>query len=429
MTEENKYINAEQDNVVPEEEKKEETASEQTGEKYDIDLTEAESSIPDYVKTATPVYDFEVDGRKHRTKARKRGFGCLGSTVYLAVIIVLSIVLASFVLTVANDITGLVKDDVEITVEIPDGANLTEIAAVLKENGLINNELGLLVFARLFESSRTYQTGTFTLNPRMGYQEMLKALSQVTTVKETVNVTFVEGKTIEEIAAILESNGVCSATEFLKAVEENDYSEDYSFVADIPENEDRIYKLEGYIFPDTYQFYKASDADTVVKAFLKNFDNRFSEELREEAKKQGMTVEEVVNLASIVQKEGASKKTMQMVAAVFHNRLDKPSSYPYLQSNATLSYSLGEPLIWMDEEDMQNPDPYNSYNHKGLPPSAICNPGLDAIKAVLYPDDNDYYYFVTDSNSKFYFSKTSSQHEKQVANIKKNGVGIGEGVS
>ena len=105
------------------------------------------------------------------------------------------------------------------------------------------------------------------------------------------------------------------------------------------------------------------------------------------------------------------------------------TKYPYLQSNATLSYSLGEPLLWMDEEDMKNPDPYNSYNHKGLPPSAICNPGLDAIKSVLYPDDNDYYYFVTDSNSLFYFSKTDSQHQKQVNSIKNNGVGIGEGVS
>lgn len=429
MTEENKYINAAQEEAVAEEVKKEETVTEQTDKKYNIDMTEAESSIPDYVKTAMPVYDFEVDGRKHRVRARKRGFGCLGSSVYLAVIIALSIVLASFVLTVANDITGLEKKDVEITVEIPDGASLSDIAAVLKDNGLIDNELGLIIFARLFDDSRTYQTGTFVLNPRMGYQEMLKALSQVTEKRKTVNVTVIEGKTIEEIAAILESNGVCTSVEFLKAIEETDFSKDYDFIADIPSNEDRIYKLEGYIFPDTYQFFEASDADDVIKKFLDNFDNRFNEELRAEAKKQGMTIEEVVNLASIVQKEGSSKKTMQMVAGVFHNRLDKPASYPYLQSNATLSYSLGESLIWMDEEQMKNPDPYNSYVHKGLPPSAICNPGLDAIKAVLYPDDNDYYYFVTDSNSKFYFSKTSSQHEKQVANIKKNGVGIGEGVS
>lgn len=433
MTEENKYFNTEQEEPVNEAENTEEVngekISEEAEKKYDIDLSAAESSIPDYVKTPEPVYDFEVDGRKHRTKAKKRGFGCLGSSVYLVIIIALAIGLASFVLSVANDITGLEKTDVEITVEIPDGASLTDIASVLKKNGLIDNEFGLLIFAKLFESDRTYQTGSFVLNPRMGYQEMLKALSQITEKQETVDVTIIEGKTIEEIADILESNEVCTAAEFLKAVEETDFSKDYDFIADIPVNENRIFKLEGYIFPDTYQFFKASDADDVVKKFLNNFNDRFNEELRAEAKKQGMTVDEVVNLASIVQKEGSSKKTMQMVAGVFHNRLDNPSSYPYLQSNATLSYSLGEPLIWMDEEDMNNPDPYNSYVHKGLPPSAICNPGLDAIKAVLYPDDNDYYYFVTDSNSKFYFSKTSSQHEKQVANIKKNGVGIGEGVS
>lgn len=400
---------------------------EKNAKHFEVDVSAAEDAIPDYVESGRVVYDFELEKGKKR-KPRKRGAGCLSGAVYLVLVIALSIGLAIFALTVVNDVTGLVKDDVEITVEIPKGASLTDIAKILKDNGLIDNEIGLLAFAKLAGLDYTYHQGTFTLNPRMGYHELLKALAQQSVSLETVKVTIIEGWTIDEIAQKLESSQVCTALEFTTALENNDYS-DYDFIAAIPENEDRIYKMEGYIFPDTYDFYKGSDADTVIRKFLDNFEVRFSQELRDEAEAQGMTVEEVVILASMVQEEGASEKTMQMVAGVFRNRLDNPSKYPYLQSNATLSYALGEPILWMDEDDLENPDPYNTYVHEGLPPSAICNPGLQAIKAVLYPDENDYYFFVTDENNLFYFSETASQHEKQVNSIRKNGVGIGEGVS
>lgn len=405
-------------------------APETTGAKpaFAVDMSVAEGSIPDYVRTAAPVYDFETSGEKRRTRRpRKRGVGFLGSMIYLIIILLLAGAVALFALSVVKDITGITKDDKEIIVTIPDGATLTDIATILEENGLIDSKMGLLAFAKLTNLSYTYQLGECTLNPKWGYNEMLKALAQQKIVRETVNVTIVEGKTVEQIAELLESNKVCTAADFINAIQTGDFS-DYDFIADLPENEDRIYRLEGYIFPNTYNFYLNSDPEDAVRKFLDSFDQQFDEELRQLAAEQGMTVDDVVKLASIVQKEGASKKTMKMVARVFLNRMEN-KNYQYLQSNATLSYSKNEAILWITEEQMNDKDPYNSYQHKGLPPSAICNPGRQAIEAVLEPDDNDYYFFVTDSESKFYFSKTANEHEKQSAAIRKNGTGIGDGIS
>ncbi len=393
---------------------------------FAVDMTAAEGAIPDYVPALNPVYDFEVVGEKRR-RPRKRGVGFLGSLIYLLIILLLAGILAWFALAVVKDITGIAKDDKEIIITVPEGATLTDIATLLEENGLIDSKVGLLAFAKLTNRSYTYQPGECTLNPKWGYNEMLKALAQTKVVRETVNVTVVEGKTVLQIAELLESNKVCDANDFIKAVQEGDFS-DYDFLKDLPDNNDRLYRLEGYIFPNTYNFYINSDPEEAVRKFLDSFDDQFDEELRELAKEKDMTIDEVVNLASIVQKEGASEKTMKMVARVFLNRMDN-KNYQYLQSNATLSYSKNEAILWITEEQKSDKDPYNSYQHKGLPPSAICNPGLQAIKAVLNPDDNNYYFFVTDSNSKFYFSKTANDHEKQAAAIRRNGVGIGEGIS
>lgn len=397
---------------------------------FAVDMSAAEGTIPDYVRTSQPVYDFETaDGKqRRRRRPRKRGVGVLGGTIYLIVVLLVAVVLALFALSVVKDITGISKDDKEIIVTIPEGATLTDIAVILEENGLIDSRVGLLAFAKLTNRTYSYQPGECTLNAKWGYNEMLKALAQQKVVRETVNVTIVEGKTVEQIAELLEASKVCTAVDFLKVIEEGDFSDDYDFIAALPENQDRIHRLEGYIFPNTYNFYINSDPEEAVRKFLDSFDDQFDQELRQLAADQGMTVDDVVKLASIVQKEGASQKTMKMVARVFLNRMEN-KNYQYLQSNATLSYSKNEAILWITEEQMNEDDPYNSYKYKGLPPSAICNPGLQAIKAVLEPDDNDYYYFVTDSESKFYFSKTANEHEKQAAAIRKNGTGIGEGIS
>jgi len=393
-------------------------------ENFEIN-TDAAEQIPDYQKTEKPVYDFEAQPPRKR-HVHKRGVGCLGSTLYLVAVIAVAVGLSIAALGVVRDVTGISKKDASVTVEIPEGATLWSIADILKEKKLIDSEYGLLAYAKIAGINYIYQPGTFTLNAKWGYKEMLKALSVQQNIKETVKVRIIEGKTVNDIAALLEENGVCSAADFTEALETHDYSQ-YDFIADIPVSEGRIYQLEGYLFPDTYEFFKESDVDTVVKKFLDNFDKRFSAELRAAAAEKGMTVDDVIRLASVVQKEGGSEKTMKMVSAVFQNRLGN-KNYLYLQSNATLSYALGEAILWITDEQKENKSPYNTYTHKGLPPSAICNPGLKAIQAVLTPDDNNYYFFVTDKDGRFYFSKTANEHEKYSSQIKKGTVDTSRGV-
>ena len=418
--------------ILPTEEPKEqetppaeETApAEKTG--FTVDTSEAEL-IPDYRKTEQPMYDFETENKK-KPRRHKRGIGWVGSTIYLAIVIAISVGISIFALGIVRDVTGITKSkkDAEVTVEIPQGATLPSIAKILKEKGLIDSEFGLIAYAKLTKTDYTYQPGTFTLNPKWGYKEMLKAMTVQQIVRETVKVRIIEGKTAEDIAALLEENGVCAATDFLDALETHDYTK-YDFIKNIPDSAGRLCKLEGYLFPDTYEFYKESDVDQVVTKFLDNFDKRFDQKLRDKAKAKGMTLDEVVKFASVVQKEGVSEKTMKMVAGVFNNRMSN-KNYQYLQSNATLSYAIGEPILWMSDEQMKNPSPYNSYTHKGLPPSAICNPGLQAIKAVLDPDVNSYYFFVTDEDRLFYFSKTANEHERFSSAIKNGTVDKKKGV-
>ncbi len=398
----------------------EEKDAPQEDARYQIQLPNLDEEIPDYVPAQNPAPIVE-EGKKPRRPA-KRGAGCFGTVVYTVAILLVSVFFAVVVLTVLNDITGLVKDDVQIDVTIPEGATLSDIADILQENHIINSAVGLKAYAKITNAGSNYQYGVYTLNPRMGYSELLSALQQQTTFRKTVDVQIIEGRTVEQIAEILEAKQVCSAAEFLDAVNNGDFS-DYDFVAQIPDNADRKYRLEGYIFPDTYEFYVADTAENVIRKFLDAFEKRVTEEMRAEAEAQGMTIDELITLASIVQKEGKSQNTMELVSSVFRNRLNNPQEYPYLQSNATLSYALGEAIVWATNEQMNNPDPYNSYTNEGLPPGAICNPGKQAIEAVLANEKSDYYYFVTDDNGLFYFSKTAREHQREVEAIQETGQG------
>ncbi len=390
-----------------------------------VDVSDATSNIPDYNPDA-PIDNEAFSKRRFNVetdKRLKRGSGCFTTTIYTIVVLLISVLLAAFVLIIMNDMLGLMKKDEDMIINIPEGVTLSQVADMLQDMDIIDTALGLNLYAQISgDSDIEIKTGDVTVNPKMGYSSLLSALKK-SVVKEVVTVTVIEGKTIKQIAEQLEESGVCLAADFIYEIQNGDYSS-YDFVAEIPESEDRLFALEGYIFPDTYDFYKGESVTNVVKKFLNNFDDRFDEDLRALAEEKDMTVEDVVKLASIVQKEGTTPEIMRKVASVFLNRLDSPSTYPYLQSNATISYSTGKSIIWYTEEDISIDDPYNSYSNKGLPPSAICNPGLSAIKAVLNPDETDYYYFVTDDNGLYYFSETARRHEQQVAAIKETGAGI-----
>lgn len=229
-------------------------------------------------------------------------------------------------------------------------------------------------------------------------------------VPNTVWVTFPEGKTVLQIAQLLEENEVCSAAAFLQAVGESD-----SEYAVALRGQDRPFLLEGYVFPDTYEFYKNESASTALSRFLANFSRKFSEREQARAQELGMTMDQTLTLASIIQAEAGVPSEMPKVSAVLHNRLRRGMklqcdvTYYYLE-NTVMPYLC--PDGWNDAVYEKYADLYYTYRVDGLPLGPICNVGSDAIEAALYPADTDDLYFVTDEDGNYYYSPTYEAHQK-----------------
>lgn len=234
----------------------------------------------------------------------------------------------------------------------------------------------------------------------------------------TVRVTFPEGFTVYDISQRLEEKGVCNGSDFIAA------SNSPSFVDEIWsfENEDdRAYLLEGYLFPDTYEFYFDEKPQKALNKLLINFKSKFNDEFKLRADELGYSTDDIVTIASIVQQEANTKEEMGKVSSVIHNRLNS-YKYPGIQCDVTIVYvnQYITPFFEPDEVE-QFAKLYNTYRFRGLPAGPITNPGLDAIKAALYPDDTDYYFFVTDKSGNYYYAETFSAHNK---NCKTAGVTI-----
>ncbi|MBS7359699.1 MAG: endolytic transglycosylase MltG, partial [Oscillospiraceae bacterium] len=198
-----------------------------------------------------------------------------------------------------------------------------------------------------------------------------------------------------------------------------DFSEEYSFVAAIPNKELRYRTLEGYIYPDTYEFYIGENASSVVRRFLDNFESRWTTEYQKRADEMGVSVDEIITMASILQGEAASADQMEDISSVLYNRLNRSSAFPWLQCDSTEDYLLKtiKPSLTSSTEDTEKyiryRDNYDTYSTEctGLPVGAICNPGNSAIKAALYPSDTDYFYFRHDDKGNVYYASSLAEHE------------------
>ena len=230
----------------------------------------------------------------------------------------------------------------------------------------------------------------------------------------TVTVTFPEGLAVVQIAEKLEENKVCSASEFIALTNNYEYIQTlgYSFTDLITEPENRAFYLEGYIFPDTYEFYKGESPERALRRFLDNTDRKLTAEYKQRAKALGYTLDEIITLASIVQEESFTNASVKNVASVLHNRLASPS-FRRLQCDVTIHY-INDYVTnskHLSGDTSVYAELYNTYKCDGLPAGPITNPGLAAIEAALYPAETDYYYFVTDGNWNYYYSSTYAQHQ------------------
>ena len=260
-----------------------------------------------------------------------------------------------------------------------------------------------------------YLSGVYKVSPSQNFDELLYTFVEKRSTGLTeISVTIPEGYTIDDIINLLvKEKGVGTKEGFIDAIQNAEY--DYWFVQDLKNlDPNRKYRLEGYLYPDTYYIYKESEEVDIIEKMLSNFHSKFSAEYKQDCEKSGMTVDQVINIASLIQMEAKYPIEYTTVSSVLHNRLNSSYYGRKLESCATVQYVLPERKDRITNEDTQIDSPYNTYRNAGLPPGPISNPTLKAIRAALYPEQTNYYFFVTDAEGKYYYSKYLEEHNYNV---------------
>lgn len=306
----------------------------------------------------------------------------------------------------------------EKEIDIPLNSSAAHIAAVLEAEGIINNAILFRLYARYLGYDQELQAGRYTLNTSMSMEEILKELQRGVVYKETVRFTLPEGLTLEQIGARLADTGLIEAEIFMDACEQY-HSSEFDFLEEIPPGV--YYRLEGYLFPDTYEVHADVTVDELITMMLRRFSAVCNDEYRSRAGELGFTLHQAVTMASLVEKEARVTAEMPLISAVFHNRLQR-DSLALLQSCATVQYALGETKPYLTYADLEVDSLYNTYIHASLPIGPIAAPGEQALAAALNPEPVDYLYFVSkeDGSGAHYFSSTLQEHNRHKALAQRN---------
>lgn len=338
------------------------------------------------------------------------------TATYVGLILIASICLSVYSLSCLNDIFAIRNSNEMVTVTIPENATTGDVIDVLHENGLIKHTVFCRVYAFFMGYEDNYLNGMHQLNAKMGLEGMLLGTKEEKSGAETVDVTFPEGWTVSQIAERLEEYEVCSADLFLETLEEAKFN--YSFLETPMESTDRYMNVEGYLFPAQYNFYVNEAPASVIKKFFEAFqENVMTEENIARAEELGLTMDEVLTLASIIQREAANTEQMYQVSSVIHNRLNS-NSFPHLGCEAVDVYYQREILPNVStarSDELFNG--YSAYGTEGIPNGPICNPGLAAIDAALNPEKSDYYFFCHDSKGNIYLARTQTEQDANMAKI------------
>lgn len=355
---------------------------------------------------------------RNEEKARKnKSFFRL---MWLCFVLMMSLLAAKYLVVGVNDLFAVGRQPVNVTVEIPKNATSEQVTTILYRAGAIRDETFFRLFAKVTRAPKTYDGGSYQITTGMDYEALINSIQSRRNRVDTVKITFTEGMNAEEIAAKLEKNGVCTSKDFLKALGTNELDEDYDLVAAIPKDATKYYRLEGYLFPDTYNFFKNDDALNVIEKMVSNCNKKLTKQIREKAASEGMTVDQMITLASMIQAEAADKDDMYKVSSVFHNRLEsKDASLQHLDSDPTTYYPYRQKSLIPAAIRETYKSRYDTYTVKGLPAGAVCDPGADAIDAALNPADTAYKYFCHSKDGKAYYATTLSGHN---ANLKKAGL-------
>ena len=347
-----------------------------------------------------------------------------GLIVFCSVVLILTTAFSAFGISCVNDVLALNRSEEKVKIVIPQDATTGEIIDILDDNGLIHQKLFCKSYYELVTwfkninkknkpADPKYLSGVYYVERNLGLEGFLNRFKASPKEADTVWLVFPEGWTIYQIIDKIDEFEVCSKEEMLAAINEADF--EFDFISEIEKNSDRTFALEGYLYPDTYEFYEKSDANSVIRKLLQGSENKWTDEYEQRRIELGLTRDEVLTIASIVQREAANSDQMGKISAVIHNRLNRPASWPTIGCDSTKNYisyfvaknvSSGQALMYQNA--------YDTYSIQGLPPGPICNPGDDAINAALYPDEDfsDYYYFRHDKNGKIYMAKTQAEHDE-----------------
>lgn len=295
------------------------------------------------------------------------------------------------------------KNNKDIIVKIPNGSGVNTISNILYENELIKNKDIFKMYVKLSNKAPSIKAGTYSLNQTYSNREILDLLVSGKIHHVGIKITIPEGSTSKEIVDILIKNNIGVKDKYESLIANpSEFYDRFEFL-----REDDITSLEGFLYPETYFIDEKATEKEVLTIMLSGFNSVYTDEVRTEVKKSNMTLQQVVNLASIVEKEAVKDEDRPIIASVFYNRLD--IGMP-LQSDATIQYIFEERKKIVTYADLEINSPYNSYKNKGLPPTPISNPGIKSIKATLNPKDTKYLYFVAKMDGGNNYSETYDQH-------------------
>ncbi|PIT93841.1 endolytic transglycosylase MltG [Candidatus Falkowbacteria bacterium CG10_big_fil_rev_8_21_14_0_10_43_11] len=332
-------------------------------------------------------------------------------TTYLGISLSLAVlIIATLYLTVWRGINEPMQmESAEVNFIIEQGQGVRQIGNQLAKEGLIRRPFYFYFYTAFKKTDKSLKAGEYLLNKNINLREIAKKLAGGDIAERERTIKILEGWNIKEIGEYLEKNNIARADDFIALTKPAPgacfslESCQVSVLSEIPVGA----TLEGYLFPDTYRIFKNAAAEDIIAKMLKNFDAKLTPSLRADIKKQGKTLPEIITLASIIEKEVPRSEDMKKIAGIFYQRLKISMA---LQSDATVNFVTGKGATRPSAEDLQVASPYNTYKYRDLPPGPISNPGIEAIKAAIYPVKSDYFYFLTTPAGQVIYSRTYAEH-------------------
>ena len=372
--------------------------------------------------------------QKKELKAKNRRNRRMFRIMWLVSVLLIGTMVSTYLVTGMNDLLAVYRtDDSVVSVTIPQNPNIDTVTDALAKAGVISEPGYFRLFAKITKSADAFKQGTFELKKNMDYQAILTNLEGNSSRTDTVEVTIIEGMSVLEIAdKLVEKGALGDKQKFLDLCASDNFDNDFDFIKAIKNPGDRYYKLEGYLYPDKYEFYHNDDPLSIIYKFLNNYEAKlytkqafdgyeklYSLNKMIEKTDTSYNLDQIMTIASIVQAEAANKEDMYYVSSILHNRLAADDSMGVfnlsLDSTKYYPYRSADKLPTTAGKNFKSR--YDTYTLKGLPPGPICNPGMEAIKAALMPYSSTYYYFCHDKDGNAYYASTIYEHESNLENI------------